>query len=312
MGVYRQAHSQLDESALLMDTPNFYEFMNPILQALRQGGDTLNNEELVDAVIAILQLPDEVIERRQNGHPNTGEAEYHIAWAKTYLKKSGYLTQSARGVWALTQEGKAADKVDERSIVNEVRKADRTRRKAKQDVQQTEELSQAELDEPGSEDLEDVEEELSWKQQILDAVLTMSPDAFERLSQRLLRESGFTQVEVTGRTGDGGIDGKGVLRLGGLINFQVVFQSKRYSGTVSSSVVRDFRGAMIGRADKGLIISTGTFSRDARAEAVRDGAPDIDLIDGQELAALLKQYELGVKTEMVEKVLVDTEWFQSI
>ena len=137
----------------------------------------------------------------------------------------------------------------------------------------------------------------------------MSPDAFERLSQRLLRECGFTQVEVTGRSGDGGIDGKGVLRLGGLVNFQVVFQSKRYTGTVGTSVVRDFRGAMIGRADKGLIISTGTFSRDARAEAIRDGAPAIDLVDGQELASLLKQYELGVQTVMVEKVLVDGEWF---
>jgi len=294
-----------------METPKYYEFMNPTLQALREGGGTLTNEEIVDSVFRIMNLPDEVIERQQTGH-GMGQAEYRIAWAKTYLKKSGYLTQSARGVWALTQEGKVADKVDERLIVNEVRKAERARRKAKQDVQQTEELSQAEFDEPSIEDLDDVADELSWKRQILDAVLAMSPDAFERLSQSLLRECGFTQVEVTGRTGDGGIDGKGVLRLGGLINFQVVFQSKRYSGVVGSSVVRDFRGAMIGRADKGLIISTGTFSRDAKAEAVRDGAPAIDLIDGQELATLLKQYELGVKTEMVEKVLVDSEWFQSI
>ena len=159
---------------------------------------------------------------------------------------------------------------------------------------------------------EEIEEELSWKQQVLDALLAMPPEAFERLSQRLLRESGFTQVEVTGRSRDGGIDGKGVLRLGGLINFQVVFQSKRYAGTVSAGIVRDFRGAMIGRADKGLIISTGTFSRDARAEAIRDGAPAIDLVDGQELAELLKKYTLGVKTVMVEKVEVDAEWFKTI
>jgi restriction system protein len=140
----------------------------------------------------------------------------------------------------------------------------------------------------------------------------MPPDAFERLSQRLLRECGFTQVEVTGRAGDGGIDGKGVLRLGGLINFQVVFQCKRYSGTVSAGTIRDFRGAMIGRADKGLIISTGTFSRDARAEAVRDGAPAIDLVDGQELADLLKRYDLGIQTIMVEKVEVNAAWFTTI
>ncbi len=164
----------------------------------------------------------------------------------------------------------------------------------------------------GEDELAEVQEELGWNEQVLDAVLAISPDAFERLSQRLLRECGFTQVEVTGRSGDGRIDSKGVLRLGGLVNFQVVFQCKRFTGTVSTSVVCDFRGAMIGRTDKRLILTTDTFSRDSRAEAIRDGARAIDLIDGQELASLLKQYELGVKTAMVEKVLVDGEWLGSI
>ncbi|ETW92036.1 MAG: hypothetical protein ETSY1_45530 [Candidatus Entotheonella factor] len=193
-----------------METPKYFEFMNPILQSLRNGGGTLTNEEIIDAVFRIMNLPNEVIEKPQTGH-SVGEAEYRIAWAKTYLKKAGYLARSTRGVWALTPQGKVADKVDERSIVNEVQKEDRARRRAKRNAQPIEEISQAEFDEPGSEDLEEVEEELSWKQQILNAVLAIPPDAFERLSQRLLRECGFTQVEVTGRTGDGGIDGKGVL-----------------------------------------------------------------------------------------------------
>jgi restriction system protein len=296
-----------------MDTPKYYEFMNPVLQALREGGGTLTNEEIVDAVARIMHLPNQVTERRQAGHANTGEVEYRTAWAKSYLKHAGYLTQSARGIWALTPEGKDADTVDVRAIVTAVRQVYRARRKVPQAVQQTEghlDLTTEEV--PQGNALAEVEEELSWKDHVLEAVLAMPPDAFERLSQRLLRECGFTQVAVTGRSGDGGIDGKGVLRLGGLINFQVVFQCKRYTGTVSASVVRDFRGAMIGRADKGLIITTGTFSRDARAEAIRDGAPAIDLVDGQELAALLKQYELGVKTVMVEKVLVDGGWFGAI
>jgi restriction system protein len=295
-----------------MDTPQYYEFMNPTLQALREGGGTLTNEEIVDAVAQLMHLPDEVMERQQAGHPNIREFEYRIAWAKSYLKQAGYLTQSTRGVWVLTPEGKAIDAVDERHIMVEVRRAYRARRKAQQAVQQTEEPFDLNTEDvPGEEGLTEVEE-LSWKEQVLAAVLAMSPEAFERLSQRLLRVCGFTQVEVTGRPGDEGIDGKGVLRLGSLVNFQVVFQCKRYTGTVGASVVRDFRGAMIGRADKGLIISTGTFSRDARAEAIRDGAPAIDLVDGQELAELLKQYELGVKTVMVEKVIVDGEWFGGI
>jgi restriction system protein len=131
------------------------------------------------------------------------------------------------------------------------------------------------------------ETEIFWKESLIDAVLAMTPSAFERLCQRVLRESGFTKVEVTGRSGDGGIDGIGVLRVQ-LVSFHVLFQSKRWKGSVSAGVVRDFRGAMVGRADKGLIITTGSFTADARREATRDGAPAIDLVDGDTLADLLK------------------------
>ena len=127
-----------------------------------------------------------------------------------------------------------------------------------------------------------------------------------------MRESGVVQVEVTGRTGDGGIDGKGIARIHGFMSFHVVFQCKRYSGIVSSSHIRDFRGAMVGRADKGLFITTGTFSRDAVKEATRDSAPPIDLVDGDQLADKLKEFSLGVKTEMIENVTVDGAWFKTL
>ena len=141
----------------------------------------------------------------------------------------------------------------------------------------------------------------------------MEPSAFERLVQRLLRESGFIQVEVTGRSGDGGIDGKGIMRLGGLLSFHVIFQCKRYRGSVAPSQVRDFRGAMVGRADKGLLITTGNFTKEAEREATRDGAPAIDLINGDQLIDKLKELGLGVKTEMieVEKITVDRDWILS-
>lgn len=139
----------------------------------------------------------------------------------------------------------------------------------------------------------------------------MAPDAFERLSQRLLREAGFVKVEVRGKTGDGGIDGVGVLRVN-LVSFQVYFQCKRWKGSVGAKEIRDFRGALQGRADKGLFITTGSFTSQAYEEATRDGAIAIDLIDGDRLCELLKQYELGVKTEMIEKVTVASAWFDSI
>jgi restriction system protein len=140
----------------------------------------------------------------------------------------------------------------------------------------------------------------------------MAPGSFERLAQRLLRESGFLRVEVTGKSGDGGIDGVGVLRIAALLSFHVYFQCKRYKGTVSSGAIRDFRGAITGRTDKGLFITTGTFTADAKREATRDGAPPIDLVDGDRLCELLKSLNLGVGTVMVEEVLIDRDWFSRL
>lgn len=139
----------------------------------------------------------------------------------------------------------------------------------------------------------------------------MPPDKFERLCQRMLRELGFVNVEVTGRSGDGGIDGKGILKLGGVLSFHVVFQCKRYRSSIAPTVIRDFRGAMIGRADKGLVITTGTFTRDAKKEAQRDGAIPIDLIDGNDFVDKLKELQLGVSTKTEEKVFIDQQWFDN-
>jgi len=163
-------------------------------------------------------------------------------------------------------------------------------------------------------DVSDELKDIDWEDKLLAVIKAMQPDAFERLCQRLLRESGFIQVEVTGKTNDGGIDGKGVVRIGGLLSFHVIFQCKRYQGSVSSPVVRDFRGAMVGRADKGLLITTGTFTKDARTEAQRDGAPPIDLIDGEALVEKLKELRIGVriKERIVEEVLIDEAYFQNV
>ena len=150
--------------------------------------------------------------------------------------------------------------------------------------------------------------EIPWQDRLLECLLKMKPAAFERLCQRILKESGFIKVDVTGRSGDGGIDGIGVLRLN-LLSFHVFFQCKRWKGSVGAPVIRDFRGAMVGRADKGLVMTTGTFSTDARKEATRDGAPAIDLVDGETLCELLKSLKIGVSIRKVEHVLVDQHVF---
>ena len=258
---------------------------------------------------AVLGLPDAVREVA-HGNGRQSEFDYQSAWARTFLKRMGAATNSSLGVWSITEYGReltteadAAEAEVQGRILEHIRSYRRSlaARRAER---------AAAVDPPGStEDDPDTE----WTDELLSALKQMPPDAFERLCQRLLRESGFTRVEVTGRTGDGGIDGIGVLRVR-LISFQIVFQCKRYAGVVGAGAIRDFRGSMIGRGDKGLVMTTGRFSASAEQEAVRDGAPVIDLIDGNELCALLKRLDLGVRTEKetVERVTVEAGFFEAI
>ncbi|MCB0168467.1 MAG: restriction endonuclease [Anaerolineae bacterium] len=283
-----------------INVPTFDKFMNPVIQALKQLGGSGTIEEINNTVIEIAKLSDEQLEILHD--PEKGsqtEVEYRLAWARTYLKKYGVLENSSRGVWAITPKGRQLDQVNSRVVRRFVQNQ---KKKVKPAVLEEDEL------------VDEADVEVSWRDELLATLLKMAPSAFERLVQRLLRESGFIQVEVTGKSGDGGIDGKGIMRLGGLLSFHVIFQCKRYQGSVSVSQVRDFRGAMVGRADKGLLITTGNFTKDAVREATRDGAPAIDLIDGDLLLDKLKELGLGIKTEKieVEKVTVDEEWLLSI
>lgn len=279
--------------------PTFDRLMNPLLCALRVLGGSGSVQEIYDKVVELEKLPDDVLSQLHDAEKSDQtEVAYRLAWARTYLKKYGLLENSTRGVWALTARVKEKEQVDPQDVVRTVRALDKKLATGTDSaIAAPSELSQ----------------EDEWKQK-LHAILTqqLAPAAFERLVQRLLRESGFTQVEVTGHSGDGGIDGRGIARIHGFMSFHVLFQCKRYKGAVPSSEIRDFRGAMVGRADKGLFITTGTFSPAAVKEATRDGAPPIDLVDGNELADKLRDLGLGVAKEMVEIVRVDEKWFESL
>jgi restriction system protein len=266
------------------EVPTFDELMDPTVQALRRLGGSASIDELVPEIVRLMGLPQEVADV---AHGTTGrtELEYRSAWARTYLRKAGLIENSERGVWALTPEGAKVDTVDGRKIARDVAKQFQLER-----ATDNESVGAPAAQEP--------ETALSWQDKLLAVLQEMDPIAFERLCQRLLRESGFIEVEVTKRSGDGGIDGHGTIRIGGLISFNVLFQSKRYKGNIGPDIVRDFRGAMVGRADKGMIISTGGFTLEARREATRDGAPPVDLIDGRLLAEKLKELKLGVRTNL--------------
>jgi restriction system protein len=273
------------------------DLMNPVIQALKLLGGSGTNEEINNKVAELVNIPPEQLEILHN--PERGgmtEVEYRLMWTRTYLKRYGVIENSTRGVWSLTAKGSTTGRVDERAVVRVVRD------QLKKDKQKS----------SGTE--EEPNETIEWQEELLDRILKMSPPAFERLVQRLLRESGFIQVEVTGQSGDGGVDGHGILRLGGLLSFHVIFQAKRWKGAVGASEVRDFRGAMVGRADKGLLITTGAFTKEAIREATRDGAPAIDLVDGDQLVEKLKLLSLGVTVKKIEleQVAIDHDWFSRL
>jgi len=276
--------------------PKYNEMLWPTLQALKTTDGSASNQELLPKVIQIMEVPEEIQNVPHGAGPRT-EVEYRLFWARYNLRKVGAIESSERGVWSITPSGRALTEPDVKKIPAQVREMFRKNRPKPDQDQEV----------PEGDNVVDE----SWQDQLISVLQAMPPDAFERLAQRILRESGFVKVEVKGKSGDGGIDGIGVLRVN-LLSFQVFFQCKRYKGSVSAGAIRDFRGAMVGRTDKGLFITTGRFTADAKKEATRDGAPPIDLIDGEQLCEILKTLRLGVKAEMVEQVTVESDAFKGI
>lgn len=290
------------------DIPNQFDLMWPTVLALRALGGSASNDEILQQVVADEGFTEEQqsIKRRPGDHMS--KIEYHLAWARNGLKLIGALENSARGVWALTDHGRSF--TDGETLVRAVRRWRSEYNKSytagrRDDEGQVPSIGTEALDPSlGDGDVTD------WRDVLLDRLLQLSPSGFERLAQRLLREADFRDVQVQGKSGDGGIDGVGDLRIS-LVSFPVYFQCKRYKDAVGAGAVRDFRGAMSGRGEKGLLITTSTFTREAREEARRDGAPPIELVTGRELAELLKRYEIGVTTtrRIVEEVSIDSEYF---
>ncbi|WP_248582020.1 restriction endonuclease [Nocardioides sp. InS609-2] len=296
-----------------VEIPSAFSFAWDTVQVLRDLGGSGSIEEMNEAVVQLRGLSEE---QQAVPHPrgNRSEIEYRLAWARTLVKDLGLITNSQRGVWALTPAGQTATKADVDQLKKErSRRRAAERKKAKQAAVDAG-LEAGDVTEVVEPDDDEEVEETDWQTELLDVLKAMDPYAFERLTKRLLREAGFVNVTVTGGSGDQGIDGTGVYRVSPLLSFPVYFQCKRYAGTVGSSKVRDFRGAMIGRGDKGLLITTGTYTPDAKAEATRDGAPPLDLIDGETLVELLREHGVGVTStaRTVFDVEIDREFFKGL
>lgn len=287
--------------------PTYKDLMLPTLVAVNQLGGSAAISEIDEAVPATYGVTEEQLAVEYpagSSHEGLSKVIHRVHWARTYLKKIGALDNSVRGVWTITPKGQEYLAMDPAAASTALREADSAVRAADRKAKQAR---------AAAEEGDEEEEAGDWKDSLLSTLKAMDPYAFERLAMRLLREAGFRNVEVTSKSGDGGIDGVGVYKVS-LVSFPTYFQCKRYAGSVSAGVVRDFRGAMSGRGEKGLIITTGTFTPSARSEATRDGAPPVDLIGGDELCDLLKEFGLGVRVEqrVVEDVAVIPEFFDSL
>ena len=276
------------ESPVKAKGPQFIRFLKPIIEVLRESGGSGTSSEVTDKVIERMNIPD----AEQSVILKSGQSRvYNQAhWARMYLVNGGILDSSKRGVWTLTEEGNKTNLAtfDSLAFFKSVAKRYK-KKKAKKSETETEPSKDGETT-----DEQSGENDGDSKPELLEVIKSLPPAGFERLCQRLLRENGFEQVTVTGKSGDGGIDGIGILQVNKFVSFTVLFQCKRYQGSVTPSHVRDFRGAMEGRADKGIIITTGVFTVEAKKEARRDGAKPIELVNGDDLVELFQSLELGV------------------
>lgn len=272
--------------------PNVQFFFQPTLKALYELGGSGSNEEIFNKVVTITQLPTEVVDIMHNF--TMTEVEYRLAWAKTYLKNYGAIENSKHRVWSLTAKGAKMLKendIDEKEIYDfTAKKRGKETNSSENGVIET--------------------ESLDWRTQVTNILLNLDPYAFERLAQRLLRECGFSDVQVTKRSGDGGIDGTGKLRIQGIFSFNVAFQCKRYKGQVGAGAIRDFRGSLGTNIEKGVLITTGAFTKAAKEEASSEGKRLIDLMDGEELINKLAEYGIGLNE--VKSYEVDEDFFNSL
>lgn len=288
-------------------SPTYTKLIMPTFKALKELGGSGTNDEIYSTVIKNMKLTDAIVDEPHRDSPNQSELQYQLAWARTYLKNYGVIVNSARGVWAITSQYSIIEELNPKEIIAYTanKKIPKRKNALKNDVDLPVEDNNTEND-----IIEFPDEIKPWRIRLMNVLNNMNPYAFERLSQRLLRECGFTQVVVTKKSNDGGIDGRGKLRINGIFSFNVAFQCKRYKNPVTASEIRDFRGSLTADIEKGVFITTSTFTKSAKEEASNPGKQIIDLIDGEDFINKLAEFEIGLKE--VKDYEIDEDFFKTI
>ncbi len=288
--------------------PRYNQLIEPTFIALKELGGSGKNEEILNQIIVDLKISDNVADIQHKGRTNKSELSYQADWARTYLRIYGVIENSARGVWSIKPDFVSVSNLDAKTIVDSVTRETRKKRSSKKVKPSS--AKKPEDDDPANDYSEFPDELKPWREQLADILQNMDPYGFERLAQRVLRECGFSQVEVTKKSGDGGIDGMGKLKINGIFSFNVAFQCKRYSGLVGAPAIRDFRGSLTTNIEKGVLITTGAFTKAAREEATSPGKQQIDLVDGEDFINMIAEYGIGVKE--VKTYEIDESFFKKI
>ena len=284
------------------NVPTYRQLIVPTFVALKDLGGSGTNNEIYEKVIQNMNYPNEVLDYPHLGSTTQTELQYQLAWARTYLKNFGVITNSGRSVWSITSKYSQFDpsKLNPTEIIA-----------FSHNFAKSNENNDLPYDNDKTNDDEEFpEENKPWRTKLANILQNMDPYAFERLCQRVLRENGFEDVKITKKSGDGGIDGTGKLIIGGLISFNIAFQCKRYKNSVSSGEIRDFRGSMNSNIEKGIFITTGIFTEEAKKEANSLGKQQIDLVDGEKFIDILLENRLGV--EEIKYYRVDSDFYNNI
>lgn len=280
--------------------PEYSKLVEVTYSALKALGGSGKNNEINDKAAELLDLSDEICSIPHQGSNSLSELNYRLAWARTLLKNYGAIENSARSVWAITVSFFNKDTVDGKFIEQHCKRASYS-------VSALTDAEEKQMEDNGVEVPEEIR---PWRTKLYNVLTEMNPFAFERLTQRLLRECGFDDVRVTKKTGDGGIDGTGKLKINGIFSFNIAFQCKRYQGTVGAPDIRDFRGSLTTDIEKGVFITTGSFSKQAIEEASNPGKQQIDLIDGEDFITKIAEFGIGVKE--IKDYEIDEEYFKNI
>lgn len=273
--------------SILDKAPDAVAYIPRILAALRQMDGIAKAAAVKEAVVATMAEQHVRVDETQL---QSGQTKYlnDMQWARMYLVNAELLEPVAvagHGVWKLTDKGWQV-RLDAQTALDIY---NATAKKTKKVTDTT----------PAPDDDGQPELIQSWEAQLKNILTSLPHEGFERLCAQIMTKNGLHATKVTGQSGDGGIDGEGLMALdkSGLVSVRVAWQCKRFKeGPIRAGMIRDFRGALDHATNHGIVFATCAFTADAVQDAAMPGKKLIRLVDLKALIDMLGEMELGVKT----------------